>query len=78
MKTDIHKKKLRTHTRFEVKTAVDLKLAYCHTKCLPIILGRPFLLSAGGIVFPLTGLYLVLLTLIRTPFGGRSFVKFCP
>lgn len=43
---------------------------------LPIILGRPFLLSEEGIVFPLTGPFTEWPTLSLKPFGGRSLIRF--
>ena len=43
---------------------------------LPSILGRPFLLSEEGIVFPLTGPFIELQTLILKPLGGRSLTRF--
>ena len=50
---------------------------HCHPfDFLPSILGRPFLLSEEGIVFPLTGPFIEGQTLILKPLGGRSLTKF--
>ena len=43
---------------------------------LPIILGRPFLLSEDGIVLPFTSPLIALPTLSLKPFGGLSLTMF--
>jgi len=43
---------------------------------IPILLGRPFLLSEDGIVLPFTNPVTALPILILKPFGGLSLTKF--